>query len=47
MEISENADVTHHHLSCELLQRWRHRLLTIKSKPRYDKTHIDIHPGEK
>jgi len=44
MEISEDADVTHHHLSCELLQRWRHSLLTIKSKPRCDKTHIDIHP---
>jgi len=26
MKISEDADVTHHHLSCELLQKWRHSL---------------------
>jgi len=32
MEISEDADVTHHHLSWELLQRWQHSLLTIKTK---------------
>jgi len=47
MEISEDADVTHHHLICELLQSWRHSLFTTKSKSRYDKTHIDIHPGGK
>jgi len=30
MEISEDADVTHHHLSCEQLQRWRHSLFYKK-----------------
>jgi len=35
MEISEDTNVTCHHLNRELLQKSRKSLLTVKSKPRY------------
>jgi len=49
MQISEDADVTHHHLSCELLQKWRHRwkvsTLSLKQEGEYFPTGWKVKAG--